>query len=86
MTTTPSLRVLIVDDHELVREGLVGAFAVVAVAGIVQANLAYVPETSETKKRDLPPVSGLKPVVAPLARGEGADVAGVTLGLAGVLF
>jgi DNA-binding NarL/FixJ family response regulator len=47
-TDTPSLRVLIVDDHELVREGLVGAFAreeatevVGSVATVAEAMASY---------------------------------------------
>jgi hypothetical protein len=35
----------------------------------VQANLAYVSETVETKKRELPPVATIKPVVSPLFVG-----------------
>ena len=38
---------------------------------IVQANLAYVPETVETRKRDLPVISSVtvKPVVSPMFIG-----------------
>jgi hypothetical protein len=41
-----------------------GAFAVVALAGIVQAELAFVPEHTEIRRRPLPPLS-LAPVVGP---------------------
>ena len=56
---------------QTVNLSLVGAFVAVAIAGIVQANLAYVPEVSETRKRDLPPQARLVPTVTPIARGEG---------------
>lgn len=64
------------DDIQRVNLGLVGAFAAVAAAGIVQANLVFQPEREERKKRDLPPLGHLSPVVTPLA-GGGAYV-GVT--------
>jgi tetratricopeptide (TPR) repeat protein len=51
---------------------LAGALAAIGITGIVQANLAYVRETVETKKRPLPPVSRLSPFVAPVARSESA--------------
>ncbi len=60
------------DTIQTVNLSLVGAFAAVAITGIVQANLAYVPEISETKKRELPPESRLTPLVAPVARSEGS--------------
>ena len=41
-----------------------GAFAVVALVGIVQAELAFVPEHTEIRRRPLPPLS-LAPVVGP---------------------
>ena len=60
MTTTPSLRVLIVDDHELVREGLVGAFAreegtevVGSVANVAEAIAAYADHTPDVIVTDL---------------------------------
>lgn len=59
------------DTIQTVNLSLVGAFAAVAITGIVQANLAYVPEFSETKRRELPPESRLTPIVAPVARSEG---------------
>lgn len=36
--------------------GFAGAFVAIAAVGIVQANVAFVAESSEKKKRDLPPV------------------------------
>ena len=47
-----------------------GAFAVTAVIGILHAQLTFVPEAAETKKRPIPTVSGLTPIVAP-QRGGG---------------
>ena len=60
------------DTIQTVNLSLVGAFAAVAITGVVQANLAYVPEISETKKRELPPESSLTPLVEPVARSEGS--------------
>lgn len=64
---------------------IVGAFAVVLVAGIAQANIAFVPEMREVKKRELPKldVSKLRPVVSPIA-GEGGN--GVFFGVTGATF
>jgi len=60
MTTTPSLRVLFVDDHELVREGLGGAFAreegtevVGSVANVAEAIAAYADHTPDVIVTDL---------------------------------
>jgi hypothetical protein len=75
------------DTIQTVNLSLVGAFAAVAVTGIVQANLAYVPEVSETKKRELPPQARLVPSIAPITRSEGnATPQGVMLGLSGSFF
>ena len=72
------------DTIYTVNLSLVGAFAAVAITGIVQANLAYVPEISETKKRELPPQSRLIPILAPVARSEGSVVPqGGILGVSG---
>jgi hypothetical protein len=57
------------DNIRTVNLSFVGAFAAIAITGIVQANLAYVPETVETKKRELPVVSSIKPVISPLFVG-----------------
>jgi len=66
---------------------LAGAFAAIAITGIVQANLSYVPERVETKPRPLPPLSRLTPIVAPLARAEGSAIpSGVFVGIAGTTF
>lgn len=64
------------DDIQLANLGLVGAFAVVAGAGIVQANFAFTAEREERKRRELPPLGRVSPVVAPL-HGGGAYV-GIT--------
>ena len=53
------------DNIRTVNLSFAGAFAALAITGIVQANLAYVPETVETKKRDLPILSSVKPVLSP---------------------
>jgi DNA-binding NarL/FixJ family response regulator len=56
MTTDPApLRVLIVDDHELVREGLVGAFAREAETEVV-GSVATVAEALTTYTEDRPHV------------------------------
>jgi hypothetical protein len=74
------------DTIQTVNLSLVGAFAAVAITGIVQANLAYVPEVSETKKRELPPQARLIPTLAPITRGEGsATPQGMMIGLSGTL-
>lgn len=44
-------------DIQLVNLGFAGAFLAIAAAGIVQANVAFVSESAEKKKRDLPPLS-----------------------------
>lgn len=64
---------------------LVGGLVAVATIGIVQANLAYVPETVEVKKRELPPLSALSPVVSTVARGDGTP-AGLIVGVRGLAF
>jgi TolA-binding protein len=72
------------DNIRTVNLSFVGAFAALAITGVVQANLAYVPETVETKKHDLPPVSRILPMLAPVARSEGSVTPdGVLLGLRG---
>ena len=48
------------EDVRIVNLGFAGAFLAIAVTGIVQAHLAFVPETPEKKKRELPPL-GLRP-------------------------
>jgi hypothetical protein len=53
------------DNIRTVNLSFAGAFTALAIAGIVQANLAYVPEAVETKKRELPVVSSVKPVLSP---------------------
>ncbi len=46
------------------------AFAITAVAGIVHAQYTYVPYVDETRRRPLPKVSNVTPLVAP-SRGGG---------------
>lgn len=48
------------EDLRIVNLGFAGAFVAIAAIGIVQAHLAFVPETAEKKKRELPPL-GLRP-------------------------
>ena len=72
------------DTIQTVNLSMVGALAAIAVTGIVQANLAYVPEITETKRHELPPQSRLVPTLAPIARTESnATPQGVMLGLGG---
>ena len=76
------------DTIQTVNLSMVGALAAVAVTGIVQANLAYVPEISYTQKRELPPQARLAPTLAPITRSESGSLApqGVVLGISGTLF
>ena len=72
------------DNIRTVNLSFVGALAALAITGVVQANLVYVPETVETKKRDLPAVSRLVPIVTPVARSEGSTTPdGALLGVRG---
>jgi tetratricopeptide (TPR) repeat protein len=76
------------EDIRFTNIGLAGAFVAVAAIGIIQANLGYVPEIVEVKKRELPALpalSRLSPVISPVARGDGAPT-GVFVGLSGVVF
>lgn len=66
------------DDIRSVNLALAGAFAAVAVGGIIHANLAYVPETSETKKRELPALGKLTPTIAPSSTGVFIGITGTT--------
>jgi tetratricopeptide (TPR) repeat protein len=70
---------------QTVNLSMVGALAAIAITGIVQANLSYVPEISETKKRELPSESGrLVPTLTPIARSEGSVIPqGAMLGVGG---
>ena len=63
------------DTIQTVNLSLVGALAAVAITGIVQANLAYIPEISEVKKRELPQAR-ITPVVSPTPSGFVAGVSG----------
>lgn len=59
---------------------LVGGFLVTAGAGILQANIEFKPEREERKRRELPPLGKLTPVVTPLAGG------GAFVGITGATF
>jgi len=62
---------------KIVNLSLVGAFAVTAIGGIIEANVNFVPEYSEIKKRPLPKVgSGILPFAAPVENGGVAGVYG----------
>lgn len=86
------------EDIRVVNLGFAAAFLAIAAGGIVQAHVAYVPESAEKKKRDLPPIDTEKgvgqsprwiglitPVVSPLPGPTGGP-GGVYVGLAGALF
>jgi hypothetical protein len=87
------------EDVRLFNLGFAGAFLAIAVTGIVQAHIAFVPESAEKKKRDLPPLaprttasssmgrlwSTIAPIVTPLPRPDGMP-AGVYLGVQGASF
>ena len=68
---------------------LFGVFAATAVVGVLQAELAFVPEHVEVKKRAIPPVGKLTPFATPLvgnapAAGEGnAAFRGGIVGVSG---
>jgi tetratricopeptide (TPR) repeat protein len=75
------------DNILTVNWSLAGAFAAIAITGVVQANLAYVPEAVETKKRDLPALARLVPMFAPVGRSEGSGTpTGLILGVSGAIF
>jgi len=63
-----------------------GAFAATAIAGVVQAELAFVPETTETRQRAIPTVTYLSPFFAPLIPQPelGARWSGGIAGIQGV--
>jgi hypothetical protein len=52
---------------------LVGAFAVTAIAGVVEAQAAFVPEVVEVRKRPLP-IATVVPTIAPSTDARGAVV------------
>ncbi len=66
---------------------LSAAFALTAIAGVVQAQVAFVPRKIETHPRVIPPVASIAPLLAPLVRsreeGGGAGVAGGVVGIQG---
>jgi tetratricopeptide (TPR) repeat protein len=61
------------EDLRVANLSFLGGFALFAAIGIIQANLAFVPETPETKKRDLPKLAPatakVTPLLAPLPGG-----------------
>jgi hypothetical protein len=86
------------EDLRYVNLGFVAGFLAAAGIGIAQANIAFVPEAAEKRKRELPPLvvgSGktareqtatpLAPIVTPLS-GENGAPNGVFVGVSGVLF
>lgn len=90
------------EDVRIANLGFAGAFLAIAVTGIVQAHIAYVPESPEKKKRELPPLalrsrlpvasaSVEKPLsgFAPIVSplpGKDGAPAGVLLGVRGLVF
>lgn len=73
-------------DIQAANLAIVGSFTVLALAGIAQANIAFVPETHEVKKRELPKldaVSKLRPIVSPLGGESGT---GMYFGVTGATF
>jgi hypothetical protein len=86
------------EDLRLVNLGFAGAFVAIAGIGIAQAHLAYVPESPEKRKRDLPAMamgqnkrgipalSSIAPIVSPLPGRDGAGAGGVFLGISGAVF
>ncbi|MCL2725878.1 MAG: hypothetical protein FWD69_15735 [Polyangiaceae bacterium] len=69
----------------IVNLSLTGSFVALAVAGILQANIAYISEVTEVKKRPLPPLARLLPTISPVAH-EGGGASGLMLGLSGITF
>jgi hypothetical protein len=89
------------EDLRVANLSFAGAFVALAAIGIAQAHIAYVPESAEKKKRDLPPLAvrstsggfhrapsrmiSIAPTVSPLLGKDGAP-GGVLLGLRGFVF
>lgn len=81
---------LYVDRQEnirIVNLSLIGAFAAVAIGGIVHANLTFVDRFVEVKKRPLPAVGKTRwtPLLAPRLEPDGRPN-GLVLGVAGTTF
>jgi tetratricopeptide (TPR) repeat protein len=74
------------EQIRLVNLGLVGAFVAVTAVGIIQANVSYVPEVVERKKRELPPLERITPVVSTVTSGGRGTPDGVFVGVSGTLF
>ncbi len=60
-----------------------GAFVVTAVAGIVQAQLTFVPEIVVQRSRVVPQVSSVRPMIAPLSAPKDNGLVGAVLGFEG---
>ncbi|HEX3770164.1 MAG TPA: hypothetical protein VHV30_04840 [Polyangiaceae bacterium] len=60
------------EDAYVTANVFTAAFVAAAIAGVVHAQLTFVPEEVEVRHRDLPPVS-LSPVVVPLFAGDAAE-------------
>ena len=57
--------------------------AAAALAGVIQAEVAYVPEKIERKKRNIPPPVTFAPVLTPLTGGMETGIRGGYLGIRG---
>ena len=62
---------------------VVGAFVVTAVAGVVQAQLTFVPEIVVQRSRVVPQVAELRPMVAPLTAPKETGIVGGVFGIEG---
>ncbi len=58
-----------------------GAFAATALVGVIEAHVNFVPTVEETKYRELPPVSHLRPFAAPTV--DNRSMTGGILGVSG---
>ena len=68
------------ENIRLANLGFATGFVAVAVLGILEANLSFVPEHAEKKPRPLPPLGKIRPTLAPLPGG------GAFVGITGVSF
>lgn len=73
------------EEIRIANLGLAGALVAIAAVGVLQANLAYVPERVEVKRRELPAVPRLSPVVSTVSRADGTP-AGLFVGVRGCAF
>jgi hypothetical protein len=63
---------------------LVGAFAATAIAGVVQAELTFVPEIVIKRPRAIPSVGWVAPMITPLTAPNEIGVVGVVGGVIGI--